>query len=168
LNFGQTALIGVITLVAGFFFGRLSSWLADRREISKERLNSLYVPFEILYDKTHCTAAYNFTDLSAEAQERFIVLLMDKMVYAGDYLRKNIQVLMMNYYDYKTSSDNDNAKKYLNQSFNTVAAVMDEEWIFLRNKLYWSRIDKHRYKKRVKNIKNNIIMRNSNDIFYIS
>lgn len=168
MNFGQTVLMGVITLVAGFFFGRLSSWLADRREIAKERLNNLYIPGMVLYDKTHFGHAYDFTDLSENDQEEFVKLLMEKSIYASDFLRECIYVASVNYYEYKLLPENKKAKEILNQSYNTVTEIMSDEWESLRNKLYWSKFDIFKSRKKMQHLKNRLIMMNSNDIYYIS
>lgn len=53
-------LIATGTAVVGFIIGLVNNKINLKREVQKERLDKLYIPFVKLYDSTHMAGAYCF------------------------------------------------------------------------------------------------------------
>lgn len=132
-------LISLVTAIFGFLIGLANNKLNLRREIQKERFESLYLPFTQLYDKTHMAAAYNFEDFTEEVQKEYAEILINNMTYATKFTRNYIIQFMMLYNDVfiKASIDKDNIE-CLNKTFNTICELIYGEFDYLENKLYYS------------------------------
>lgn len=146
-------LLSAATAIIGFLIGRANNALNLKREAQKERFEKLYSPFVKLYDTTHMAAAYNFTDFSEDIQKQYADLLVENMVYAAEFTRQYIVQFMMLYgmvnrenavKDKEKNSQDENV--FLNKTFNTICSLINGEFEYLKNKLYYDMTDRIRNK----------------------
>ena len=132
-------LFSLVTAIFGFLIGLVNNKLNIRREIQKERLENLYIPFTKLYNITHMAAAYNFEDFAEEVQEEYAKLLVNNMTYASKFTRNYITQFMMLYNEVYLLKNNDKDNiECLNKTFNTVCELVYEEFEYIENRLYYS------------------------------
>lgn len=152
-------IITTVSALVGFLIGIFNNKLNIKRNIRKDKLDKLYIPFVRLYDSTHMCAAYDFYDFSGEIQKKYVELLIDNMVYTNEFTRNYIFQFVMYYnllINNKKLEDDDIIS--INKNFNTISYLMFEEFHYLENKLYYgiterirNLIVKNKYSKYLKN-----------------
>lgn len=135
--------IALVSAVMTFFLGRYTSRLDDLRKGRKEMIETFYKPLIQCYLDEHHAYALRFTDLSLEAQDRIVGLLLLNENRVSPSVRRKIWDLDQCYSGYKREiaagghlSEEDSI--FVEDVFQKIYGYVEKQCIRYERKLYCS------------------------------
>ena len=147
-----------ILLVFASLIGLLQNKATEIRLSRKERFEKFYLPLANLHYAIKIKyEAHNFSDLETEEQNQYIDLIINFGEYSSDNLISLMALFKMVYHCAYLNNDA-SAKIKMNEVYIEFLQLGLNEYEYLRNKLYFTKWEKHKYNK-IKNKLSNPIKR---------